>query len=128
MDAVLSKIPGLTVWEAETRIRKTHLLLWSVVGSVLLLVAVVDLFHLGPHITEAAGFLLPATASFHAIHDEDVAALARWCNYWIAYSCAQWAEHHTPRFVLRFIPSYYLLKLLFLATVAMENSWVSATF
>eukprot|EP00297_Palpitomonas_bilix_P015358 CAMPEP_0113868942 /NCGR_PEP_ID=MMETSP0780_2-20120614/1266_1 /TAXON_ID=652834 /ORGANISM="Palpitomonas bilix" /LENGTH=213 /DNA_ID=CAMNT_0000854075 /DNA_START=242 /DNA_END=885 /DNA_ORIENTATION=- /assembly_acc=CAM_ASM_000599 len=72
------------------------------------------------------GFVYPAYASFKAIESEGKDDDTQWLTYWVVYSTFVIAEHFSG-FILRWIPLYYPLKLIFLTCLFSERIRLAET-
>lgn len=86
-------------------------------GAVIL--SLINLF--APYITCLVGIVLPTYWSLKAIETKEADDDTQWLTYWIVYACFTFLDLFVG-FILKIIPFYFFLKLIFLVWCFMPNT------
>lgn len=78
------------------------------------------------YITQAVGILYPAFWSIRAIESKESDDDKQWLTYWVVFACFSIVDLFSG-FILKFIPFYFFMKIIFLIYLAMPN-FRGATF
>lgn len=113
-------IMGLLQREAQVIEQKTGLPAKWVVIAIIICVASVIIGYLDKYIVSFLGVIFPAIQSIRAIESPEEDDDKQWLTYWIVFGIFTFIDLFTG-FILKFIPFYFVLKVLFLLWLFLPN-------
>ena len=104
----LEDIPVLQKFEAKTGVKASY----AVLGLLGLIALILFIGSMGQLLTDIVGFLYPAYKSLKSLESAKTSDDKQWLTYWAVLGVFIVLDTYSE-FILSYMPSYYLLKFLF---------------
>jgi receptor expression-enhancing protein 5/6 len=113
-------VMGFLQKEAEVIANKTGVPAKYVVIAIIICLASIIIGFLDSYIVTFIGVVYPAIQSIKAIESPDEDDDKQWLTYWIVFGLFSFVELFIG-FILKFIPFYFILKMIFLLWLFLPN-------
>ena len=117
----IGKEKGFISKHMEIITRKTGINAVLVLGALIASLVVVVLGIMEREVTSVVGIVLPAIWSLKAIETSDKEDDKQWLTYWTVFGSFIVAEMFLEIFIRKYIPFYFLIKIVFLMWLFLPN-------